>query len=99
MLEKKSLVARALEIAPECETNKAVRARLRKEGYTLFEIQGHLEGKGLRQKLKALRSAGKRIMITAPLRFRGCRITVSRSRPPVKRQTRSATELNNGNTS
>jgi hypothetical protein len=52
----KPLVARALEIAPECATNKLIRMRLKNEGYTLSEIDGHFVGKGLRAQLKALRS-------------------------------------------
>lgn len=51
------LVRRALEIAPECPTNKVIRARLKREGYTLRDIQSHFDGKGLRTQLKALRSS------------------------------------------
>lgn len=53
---QKPLVHRAIEIAPECRTNKVIRARLKREGYTLRDIESNFHGKGLREQLKALRS-------------------------------------------
>jgi hypothetical protein len=51
----KPLVERAFEIANECSCNKALRLRLKNEGYAGDDIRRHFIGKGLRTQLKALR--------------------------------------------
>ena len=55
LVEKKPLIARAFEIGPYCHNNKAVRSRLKCEGYTLREIEATLIGRSFRSQLKALR--------------------------------------------
>lgn len=52
----KPLIARVLEIAPECPTNKALRLRLKKEGYSIRAIEATFLGKGLRTQLRSLRT-------------------------------------------
>jgi hypothetical protein len=54
---QKTLIVRALELAPICESNKVLRKVLKREGYTLAQIQSHFEGKGFKHHLKALRKA------------------------------------------
>lgn len=54
--ERKPLVVRALEIAPYCHNNKAVRFYLKNEGYCLRDIDATFQGKSLRRQLKALRT-------------------------------------------
>ncbi len=51
----KSLIERAFELARSCPTTKVVRQRLKAEGYSDREINGHFSGKGLRMQLKAMR--------------------------------------------
>jgi hypothetical protein len=53
----KALVARALERAPVYE-NSILRKILKSEGYSRADIQLHFEGKGFRDQLKAIRTAG-----------------------------------------
>jgi len=53
---QKPLIARVLEIAPECPTNKLIRTRLKTEGYSLREIEGHFIGKSFRTQLKKMRT-------------------------------------------
>jgi hypothetical protein len=54
-LTRKSIIARAFELAPQCQSNKVIRATLKREGYTSQEITSHFCGKALRDQLKALR--------------------------------------------
>jgi hypothetical protein len=50
-----ALIARALEIAPDCATNKVIRTRLKHEGFSIRDIDAFFHGKALRHQLKALR--------------------------------------------
>jgi hypothetical protein len=54
LMNRRSLVARALEIAPECKTSKLVRSRLKYEGYSANEILQHFTGKSFRNQVKSL---------------------------------------------
>jgi hypothetical protein len=55
--QAKTLVERALELAPQCSSNRVIQARLKAEGFSHREITAHFSGLDLRRRLKALRLA------------------------------------------
>ena len=68
MFEQKPILVRALELARggRCIGNKAIKAQLKKEGYTAQEITSHFHGKSFRDQLKALTKAAGAHFINMP---------------------------------
>ena len=60
MFQQKPILVRAFELAEggKCVGHKAIKAQLKKEGYTAQEITSHFHGKSFRDQLKALTKAG-----------------------------------------